>query len=198
MSILELHDISKFYGEGDTAVRALYEVDLSVDEGCLVAVMGPSGSGKCNASHHRRKPRGADKWRGACRWGACPGCRATTRRDSGGGASATSSRTSTSFSGLTVGENVALPLELDGVSASKAHRRLGALEQLGLADRAGRYPDQLAGGERQRVAIARALVGERYLLLADEPSGALDSVNGETVMTMIRDACPRGVAPPSS
>ena len=90
---------------------------------------------------------------------------------------------------------MALPLELDGISARKAQQAgLVALEQLGLADRAGHYPDQLSGGERQRVAIARSVVGERKLLLADEPSGALDSTNGEAVMRMIFDACRRGVA----
>ena len=97
--------------------------------------------------------------------------------------------------GLTAAENVALPLELDGVPARKARvAGLQTLEELGLADRAASFPDQLSGGERQRVAIARAVVGERQLLLADEPSGALDSVNGEAVMRLIHAACKRGVA----
>ncbi len=71
---------------------------------------------------------------------------------------------------------------------------LSALEDLGIADRADHYPDELSGGERQRAAIARAVVGERHLLLADEPSGALDSANGEAVMRLILSACKRGVA----
>ena len=97
--------------------------------------------------------------------------------------------------GLTAAENVALPLELDGTSARKARQAgLNALESLGLADRASHFPDELSGGERQRVAIARAMVGERQLLLADEPSGALDSANGEAVMRLIHEACQRGMA----
>ena len=97
--------------------------------------------------------------------------------------------------GLTAAENVALPLELDGTSARKARQAgLNALESLGLADRASHFPDQLSGGQRQRVAIARAVVGDRQLVLADEPSGALDSANGETVMRLIHAACQRGMA----
>src|SRR5438128_7205362 len=97
--------------------------------------------------------------------------------------------------GLTAAENVALPLELDGVTARKARAAgMRALGELGLAEQASRFPDELSGGERQRVAIARAVVGERRLLLADEPPGALDSVAGETVMRLIRVACERGVA----
>jgi putative ABC transport system ATP-binding protein len=92
--------------------------------------------------------------------------------------------------GLTAAENVSLPLELDGLSARKARvAGLRALDRLGLGERAGHYPDQLSGGERQRVAIARAMVGGRRLLLADEPSGALDSVNAQAVMRLLHEAC---------
>ena len=99
------------------------------------------------------------------------------------------------LAGLTAVENVALPLELDGVGV-RAARTTGqqALEELGLVDRTTRYPDALSGGESQRVAIARAVVGDRQVLLADEPTGALDSVNGEAVMRLLRAACQRGVA----
>ena len=97
--------------------------------------------------------------------------------------------------GLTAAENVALPLELDGTTARKARAAgVRALDGLGLADRAGQYPDQLSGGERQRVAIARAMVGERQLMLADEPSGALDSANAEEVMRLLDGASERGLA----
>jgi putative ABC transport system ATP-binding protein len=99
------------------------------------------------------------------------------------------------LAGLTAIENVTLPLELDGVAARRARvAAMEALERLDVADKAQRFPDDLSGGERQRVAIARAIVGERYLLLADEPTGALDSVNGEAVMRLLRAACRSGVA----
>jgi putative ABC transport system ATP-binding protein len=88
-----------------------------------------------------------------------------------------------------------LPLELDGVAVPKARAAgLAALEALGVAGQADRFPDHLSGGERQRVAIARAVVGDRRLLLADEPSGALDSVNAGEVMRLLHEACQRGVA----
>jgi len=99
------------------------------------------------------------------------------------------------LAGLSAVENVSLPLELDGVPARKAQAAaLESLENFGLRDRASHYPDQMSGGERQRVAIARAVVGNRRLLLADEPSGALDSTNAEAVMRLILAACHRGLA----
>ena len=99
------------------------------------------------------------------------------------------------LAGLSAVENVALPLELDGTRARAARAAAAeVLEQLGLAGRADQFPDDLSGGERQRVAIARAVVGERRLLLADEPTGALDSTNGELVMRMLRTACQGGLA----
>jgi len=193
--VLELRDISKSYGEGANAVRALDEVNLSVDEGHLVAVMGPSGSGKSTlltiAGSLEAPTSGEVQIAGASLSSMSSNDKARLRRRTIGYVF----QDFNLLPGLTAAENVSLPLELDGVSARKAHLAgLAALEQLGLADRAEHYPDQLSGGERQRVAIARSVVGERRLLLADEPSGALDSTNREAVMRMILEACKRGVA----
>jgi len=97
--------------------------------------------------------------------------------------------------GLKAIENVTLPLELDGIASKTARAAaIEAMEGLDVADRSERFPDELSGGERQRVAIARAIVGRRGLLLADEPTGALDSVNGESVMRLLRASTQRGVA----
>jgi putative ABC transport system ATP-binding protein len=195
MSLLELHQVSKSYGEGETAVCALDEIDISVDEGHLVAVMGPSGSGKSTlltiAGSLEEPTCGEVRIGGVALTSLTRNDKARLRRRTIGYVF----QDFNLLPGLSAAENVALPLELDGVPARKAHQAaLAALEQLGLADRAGHFPDQLSGGERQRVAIARSVVGERKLLLADEPSGALDSTNGEAVMRLIFDACKRGVA----
>jgi putative ABC transport system ATP-binding protein len=195
MTTLELRDVSKVYGEGPTEVEALRDVSLVVDAGELVAVMGPSGSGKSTlltiAGSLEDPTRGEVLVRGAALSGMSRDDRARLRRRSIGYVF----QDFNLLAGLTVAENVSLPLELDGTPARVARAAaIAALEELGLADRASRYPDELSGGERQRVAIARAVVGERQLLLADEPSGALDSANGEAVMRLIRAACQRGVA----
>ena len=99
------------------------------------------------------------------------------------------------LAGLTALENVSLPLQLDGISTRAAQSTAAsALDAFWVLDKADKFPDELSGGERQRVAIARATVGDRRLILADEPSGALDSVNAEAVMLSIHEACRRGLA----
>ncbi|MGO9560362.1 MAG: ABC transporter ATP-binding protein [Acidimicrobiales bacterium] len=192
---LELRNVSKFYGEGETAVCALEGIDLSVDEGHLVAVMGPSGSGKSTLltiAGSLEEPTSGDVLiDGAPLSRMSRNDKARLRRRTIGYVF----QDFNLLAGLTALENVSLPLELDGLSGKPAQAAgMAVLEGLGLADRAGHFPDELSGGERQRVSIARALVGERHLLLADEPSGALDSTNGEAVMQLIADACKRGVA----
>jgi putative ABC transport system ATP-binding protein len=195
MTALELRNVSKVYGEGPSEVEALRDVCLAVRAGELVAVMGPSGSGKSTlltiAGSLEQPSRGEVLVGGAAVSGMSRNDRARLRRRSIGYVF----QDFNLLAGLTAAENVSLPLELDGMAA-KAARAAGAmaLEELGLSDRASRFPDELSGGERQRVAVARAVVGDRHLLLADEPSGALDSVNGEAVMRLIRSACQRGVA----
>ncbi|HEU4398696.1 MAG TPA: ABC transporter ATP-binding protein [Actinomycetota bacterium] len=193
--VLELRGVSKVYGSGPTEVQALREVDLAVDGGELVAVMGPSGSGKSTlltiAGSLEEPSSGAVLVGGSAVSEMTRNQRARLRRRRIGYVF----QDFNLLAGLTAVENVALPLELDGVGRDHAGTiGLAALEALGLADRADRYPDALSGGERQRVAIARAVVGDRRLLLADEPTGALDSVNGEGVMRLLRAACHRGVA----
>ena len=192
---LELRQVSKVYGEGATAVHALRAVDLSVAAGELVAIMGPSGSGKSSlltiAGSLEEASSGEVVVGGTSLQGMGRPEKARLRRRAIGFVF----QDFNLLSGLTAAENVAMPLELDGTSAGDARTvALAALDELGLADRAGHYPDDLSGGERQRVAIARAIVGERRLVLADEPTGALDSVNGESVMRLLREVTRRGAA----
>src|SRR5271167_3433909 len=195
MSYLELRDISKVYGEGVAEVHALQRIDLSVDAGSLVAVMGASGSGKSTLltiAGSLEDPTSGEVFVGGASLSKLSrNGKARLRRQSIGYVF----QDYNLLAGLSALENVSLPLELDGVSARKAQATaMASLEDLGLSDRACHFPDQLSGGERQRVAIARAVVGERKLLLADEPSGALDSTNGEAVMRLVLAACRRGLA----
>jgi len=193
MSMLELREVTKSYGQGSAEVQALREVSLSAEEGEMVAVMGPSGSGKSTLLTIAGTLEGPTS--GEVLIASQPVSQASR------GAKARLRRRVIGYvfqdfnllPGLTAAENVSLPLELDGLSARKARLAgLRALDRLGLDERAGHYPDQLSGGERQRVAIARAMVGERRLLLADEPSGALDSVNAQAVMRLLHAACKDG------
>jgi putative ABC transport system ATP-binding protein len=195
MSYLELRHVWKSFGAGPSEVQALSDANLAVERGSLVAVMGPSGSGKSTlltiAGSLDEPTSGEVVIDGRSLTSMSRNDKARLRRRSVGYVF----QEFNLLVGLTAAENVSLPLELDGISGKKAHLAgMAALEELGLADRATHYPDELSGGERQRVAIARAIVGERSLLLADEPSGALDSTNGEAVMRMILVACHRGVA----
>ena len=195
MRVLEMRRVSRTYGRGASVVRALDDVDLTVQAGEMVAVMGPSGSGKSTlvtiAGTLEEANSGVVRVLGQDLSKLSGNAKARLRRRSIGYVF----QDYNLLPGLTAAENVALPLELDGVSwrrARAAARR--ALEELGLADRSAHFPDQLSGGQRQRVALARAVVGEHQLLLADEPSGALDSANGESVMRLILNACQRGMA----
>ncbi|MBA2554524.1 MAG: ABC transporter ATP-binding protein [Geodermatophilaceae bacterium] len=193
--VLELRDLSRVHGSGDTAVHALRGLSLSVEAGELVAVMGPSGSGKSTllalaggldtASSGQVLVEGAELG-------------AMSRREL-----AKLRRRSVGYvfqdfnllPALTAVENVALPRELDGTSARAARQEaLAALADVGVPELADRFPDAMSGGQQQRVAIARALVGPRRLVLADEPTGALDSETGEAVLRLIRRRCDDGAA----
>ncbi|MEA2686089.1 MAG: putative transport system ATP-binding protein [Actinomycetota bacterium] len=192
---LELRQVSKVYGEGPAEVHALRSVSLAVHAGELVAIMGPSGSGKSTlltiAGTLEAATSGHVLIGGSDVSTLSKNARAKLRRQAIGYVF----QDFNLLAGLTAAENVSLPLELDGVRTRTARAAgMEALAAFDLADKASRYPDELSGGERQRVAIARAVAGERRLLLADEPTGALDSVNGEGVMRLVRAACRRGVA----
>jgi putative ABC transport system ATP-binding protein len=195
VTALRLAEVSKVYGSGATQVHALRDVDLVVEAGELVAVMGPSGSGKSTLltiAGSLEEPSSGEVTVGDVALSELSRSRrAALRRRAIGYVF----QDFNLLAGLTAAENVSLPLELDGTPARAAKAAaLTALDRLGLSDRADWFPDQLSGGERQRAAIARAIVGQRHLVLADEPSGALDSVNGEAVMRLIRQTCQGGVA----
>ena len=193
--MLELLQVTKTYGAGTTEVHALRGVDLAVSCGELVAVMGPSGSGKSSlltiGGTLEEPTSGTVRIDGHDLTGTSPADRAALRRTTIGFVF----QDFNLLNGLTAVENVAMPLELDGTPARSARRAAeAALDDLGLGDRCDHFPDDLSGGERQRVAIARAVVGSRRLILADEPTGALDSVNSEAVMRLLRDCTRRGAA----
>jgi putative ABC transport system ATP-binding protein len=195
VSVLELREVSKTYGQDAVVVHALAAVSLTVQAGEMVAVMGPSGSGKSTlltVAGSLEEPTSGEVLVCGTDLATLPRNRkARLRRRVIGYVF----QEFNLLPGLTAAENVSLPLELEGVALPRARSAgMAALESLGMAGRAARFPGRLSGGERQRVAIARAVVGDRRLLLADEPSGALDSVNAEEVMSLLHQACQRGVA----
>ncbi|WP_121254209.1 ABC transporter ATP-binding protein [Nocardioides ferulae] len=193
--VLQLTGVTRVHGEGATAVRALHSVSFIASAGELVAVMGPSGSGK---STLLTLAGGLDT--------PTEGTVAVEGRDLGSLRQAELARMRRTSIGyvfqdfnlipaLTAAENVAMPLELDGARTRKARDAARtALEEVGIGDLADRFPDQMSGGQQQRVAIARAVVGERRLILADEPTGALDTETGEEILRLLRARCDAGAA----
>jgi putative ABC transport system ATP-binding protein len=195
MSMLELRSVHRTHGKGEALVHALRDVSVAVAPGELVAVMGPSGSGKStllNLAGGLDAPTSGAVFVDGQEIGRL-GKRALAamRRRKVGYVF----QDLNLLPSLTAVENIALPLELDGVGVRKARREaLGALGAVELDGLAHRFPDQMSGGQQQRVAIARALVGGRRLILADEPTGALDSQTGEAVLRLIRSKVDNGAA----
>ncbi|HWS33138.1 MAG TPA: ABC transporter ATP-binding protein [Actinoplanes sp.] len=195
MSVLEFCDVHRTHGTGEAAVHALRGVSLTVRPGELVAVMGPSGSGKStllNLAGGLDLPTSGEVLVEGV------GLDSLSHRRLSEVRRRTVGYVFQDFNllpSLTAAENVALPLELDGVSIRASRRAaLAALGDVGLAGLAARFPDEMSGGQQQRVAIARALVGDRRLVLADEPTGALDSQTGEMVLRVLRDRVDAGAA----
>lgn len=185
--ILQLVGVSQQYGKGVTSVSALSGVDLTVAAGELVAVMGPSGSGKSTllaiAGGLAQPTSGEVIVEGEHLSTLGTKGLSRLRRRSLGYVFQDFNLIPT----LTALENVILPMELDGISGRTAKRAgRDALTRVDLAEKFNSFPDDLSGGQQQRVAIARAIVGKRRLILADEPTGALDSETGERIMHVIR------------
>jgi len=183
---IELEAAERRFGNGRTQVIALHPTTLGVERGELLAIMGPSGSGKTTllslvggldrATGGRVLVEGKDIGQ------MSPSQLALLRRRTVGYVF----QDLNLLAGLTARENVSLPLELDGARVAAAQALAAqALQSVGLGHLADRYPDDLSGGEQQRVAIARALVGGRGIVLADEPTGALDSVGGKEVIELL-------------
>jgi putative ABC transport system ATP-binding protein len=193
--VLEMRDVARVHGSGAAAVHALRGVSLDVRAGELVSVMGPSGSGKSTLltlAGGLDSPTGGDVM-----------VEKTVLSTLDRRALAALRRRAVGYvfqdfnliPALTAVENVALPRELDGVPARSARREaLAVLDEVGIAEHADRFPDELSGGQQQRVAIARAIVGDRRLILADEPTGALDSETGEDVLRLLRARVDAGAA----
>jgi len=191
--LLRLDGVSMQYGSGETSVTALSGIDLTVERGELVAIMGASGSGKSTlltiAGGLTVPTSGEVVIDG--HWVSQLSVRqlAALRRKTLGFVF----QDFNLIPALTAIENVSLPLELDGWKVKRARRAAkDALSVVDLSDRETHYPSDLSGGQQQRVAIARAVVGGRSLILADEPTGALDSTTGELVLRMLRSRVDAG------
>jgi putative ABC transport system ATP-binding protein len=188
MSLVQTQNLTKIYGSGSTAVTALDHVNINIHDGEFVAIMGPSGCGKSTLLHligGLDTPSDGEVIIDGTSIADMPDDRVTELR-----------RRKIGFvfqfynliPVLSAAENAALPVTLDGVkpadATAKAREWLG---HFGLAERLSSRPDQLSGGQQQRVAIARALVAEPSLILADEPTGNLDTRSGDEIAGLLRD-----------
>ncbi|MEU8384587.1 ABC transporter ATP-binding protein [Streptosporangium sp. NPDC048865] len=193
MTFVRLAEVTRVHGEGATAVHALKGVSLEVGVGELVAVMGPSGSGKStllNLAGGLDRPTSGTVHVGEQDLATVRDLAALRRRSVG-----YVFQDLNLIPSLTAVENVMLPRELDGLRSSRAREEaMAVLTEIDGEDLADRFPEELSGGQRQRVAIARALVGERRLLLADEPTGALDTRMGDEILRTLRARCDAGAA----
>jgi len=185
-SALELQAVVKRYGAGLTEVRALTDVSIRVEPGELVAIMGPSGCGKSSMLHLAGALEDPDAGH------VLVGGRDLSTLSAAGRASLR--RTDVGFvfqrlnlvPSLTAMENVMLPLELEGVPIREARERArAALVAVDIVEQLDRFPDDFSGGQQQRIAVARAVVGTRKLILADEPTGALDTMTGDAVIELM-------------
>lgn len=188
MSLIELTEVSKLYGFGDAATIALDEVNLTIEKGEFVAIMGPSGSGKSTLMNMigllDRPTHGTYTFNGRSIARMSTTRRARLRRDTLGFVF----QSSNLIPRLNVLENVALPLAYKGMTQTRRLKQAGTvLEQIGLSDREYFMPKQLSGGQTQRVAIARALVNNPEVIIADEPTGNLDSASSLLVMELLSD-----------
>jgi putative ABC transport system ATP-binding protein len=193
MALIELKEVSKIYGFGDAATLALDEVDLIVDKGEFVAIMGPSGCGKTTLMNMigllDRPTYGSYTLDGRYVSRLRPNQQAKLRRDRIGFVF----QSYNLLNRLNVLENVALPLAYKGVPPVRRHRRASdILELVGMRDREYFFPHQLSGGQAQRAAIARALINGPSIIIADEPTGNLDSTDSKVVMELLSEVHRQG------
>ncbi|WP_300368820.1 ABC transporter ATP-binding protein [uncultured Subdoligranulum sp.] len=185
MSILQTHDLRKYYGSGDTQVRALDGVDLAVEPGEFVAIVGTSGSGKSTLLHMLggldRPTAGKVEVDGKDIFALKDEALTIFRRRKIGFVFQSYNLVPV----LSVYENIVLPVELDGRRVDQAYLR-EVVDTLGLGKKLRSLPNQLSGGQQQRVAIARALAAKPSILLADEPTGNLDSKTSQDVLGLMK------------
>lgn len=190
MNVLETINVTKQYQMGEVTVTALDGVDFSVQRGEFVAIMGPSGSGKSTLLHllgGLDAPTSGEVILAGQPLSKLNDAQITrVRRQKVGFIFQFYNLLPT----LTAAENVSLPLLIDGRATNGERSRIeGLLEMVGLGDRAGHRPDQLSGGQQQRVAIARAFANNPEIVLADEPTGNLDSRSGTSILELLRRTC---------